>query len=108
MALTTRNVTVQVSDPTGAGVAGASVTAMLTRSDRDPTGGWVLPSLVTGTTDALGAVVLTLWPNALGSDGSQYRFTADTAAGARLFDVLASLPDTSGLAHANARGQRWH
>jgi hypothetical protein len=93
MALTTQPVTVQVSDQNGAGISWALVTATLTRSDRDPDNGWVLPQLVSGTTDALGLLILTLWPNALGSDGSQYRFTADTSDGVRLFDVLATVPD---------------
>jgi hypothetical protein len=97
MALTTRTVTVQITGPSGAGLAGCTVSASLTRADRDPTAGWVLPNLVTGTTDADGIAALTLWPTDLGSDGSKYRFTATDPDGVLLFDVVASTPDADCL-----------
>jgi hypothetical protein len=70
MSIPTVNVTVIVNGQDGLPVEGALVSAKLDREDRY--NGFVVKKTVSGKTDATGTLVLPLWPNALGTNSSQY------------------------------------
>ena len=67
----TTNVRGLFYQPDGTAFIGAAVTAILSMQEID--GGIWIPHEVTETTDASGAVTLTLWPNSRGAASSQYK-----------------------------------
>lgn len=74
MALPTCAVTATLYGPTGQPLAGVRVTATLSTQEID--GGMVVPTSVSGMTNASGQCVLALWPNSRGSLGSTYTVVA--------------------------------
>ena len=83
-----------VFDNDGSPIAGAVVTARLDRFEVVPDG-YVVPDLETATTDAAGACVLPLWPNALGNTASFYniKIQAPNGKSLRLTAVVPDVPD---------------
>ncbi|BDQ35930.1 hypothetical protein SYK_02900 [Pseudodesulfovibrio nedwellii] len=71
MSVPTVNVTVQVNDSAGDPVSDAHVVAKLKTAEKY--NGFVIPTYVEGETDATGSVVLAMFPNELGTEGSEYR-----------------------------------
>ena len=69
-AIPTVPVTIRFVDTQGQGIFGATVTAALTCQERYQ--GLDVPGQTAGLTDAQGEVVLALFPNELGSEGSAY------------------------------------
>ena len=74
MALTTVPVTITCNDQNGNPVAGAEIAVTLSKTEIY--NGFVVPELYEATANASGVAVINLWPNALGSAGSIYTFTA--------------------------------
>ena len=72
MSVPTVNVTIQVNDSLGNPVEGARVLAKLTISEKYQ--GFVVPKLAETISDVSGISVLALFPNELGSEGSEYQF----------------------------------
>jgi len=75
MVLTLIDVIIRLNEQDGDKMAGASVTAHLTRIDADSTTGMVVPEISRGTADINGELTLPLWPNTLGKYDSKYLFT---------------------------------
>jgi hypothetical protein len=71
VSIPTVNVTVQVNDSSGSPVEGAHIVAKLTTTEKHD--GFVVPANANAETDATGMAVLALWPNELGTEGSEYR-----------------------------------
>lgn len=67
----TVNVTARVYDQSGKPVKGAVVTMRLTTTERY--GGYLVPKEMRAETDYTGKAVLAVWPNALGTEKSEYR-----------------------------------
>jgi hypothetical protein len=72
MSLTTCAVTFRIFQDDGTPDVGATVSAIL--NQYEVYNGYIVPDLVTGTTNSSGIAVLNLWPNVLGSTGSVYTF----------------------------------
>ena len=66
------NVTVRLVDQDGDPVIGAKVSAKLTTVERYQ--GYVIPQEYLGQTDDQGTCIVRLFPNELGTEGSEYRF----------------------------------
>lgn len=83
-----------IFDNDGTPIAGAVVTARLDRFEVVPDG-YVVPDIETATTDAAGACVLPLWPNALGNTASFYniKIQAPNGKSLRLTAVVPNVPD---------------
>ena len=92
MALTTCNVLCTVHDDAGVPVQGATVSAKLNQFE--VYNGYVVPTLIEGTTNANGQVTLALWPNQLGSTESMYTVKISAPNGKRL-SVNAVVPNVS-------------
>lgn len=85
-------VTCAASDQGGESVAGGIYTAKLDQTEIYD--GLVVPEQVTATADADGLVILNLWPNALGVNGSSYRITArNPDTGKKFFDASVVVPN---------------
>jgi hypothetical protein len=94
---------VALTAPDGTPLAG--VTVRVTPWQAFGSGAGVVPLLAQEVvTDAQGMALLEL-PQT--GTAYRYRLTADVDA-ERVLDVELRLPGLSGLAHSNARGQRWH
>jgi hypothetical protein len=100
MALITYPLTVTVMtqvespDEESVPVAGAIVTAKLTRPDED--GVIITPETQTTRADDAGVAVLNLWPNTRGTAGSLYQIKArHPATGRRLLDVVVTMPSSA-------------
>ena len=87
MSLTTCAVLCSVFDDAGAPVSGAVITAKLNRFEVYQ--GFIVPTLVQGTTDATGTCTLALWPNALGSTESLYAIKIQSPIGKSLSSYAA-------------------
>lgn len=91
-------VTVRLFEQDGPPLVGATVTA---RADiNDINAGYVTPDTAMATTDANGSAVLALFPNkpipaGLGLTGASYRFKAVSAAGKKVLDVIAQVPNSN-------------
>ena len=72
MSIPTVNVTAVVHDTEGCPVENVRVVAKLTTLEKY--NGFVVPERIEELTDATGTAVLALWPNELGSEGSEYKF----------------------------------
>jgi len=79
--------TVRYLDGQGQPVANATVKAVLTTTERYQ--GLEVPGLVQGVTDANGRVVLRMFPNELGTEGSAYAFTVTDPLGGSIIRFLA-------------------
>ena len=87
----TVNVTVAVHGQDGTPVRDALVFARLTTVERY--NGYVVAGEYEGRTDERGRAVVAVFPNELGSEGSEYRFRIVTPAG-RTFSVYATVPNS--------------
>jgi hypothetical protein len=102
MTLKTVQVQLALTAGDGSAVSGARVVAQLINAvtqqastDVDTATGLVISSAdITGVTDSSGLLTFTLWPNALGSRGTQYMLTA-TAGGNLLMRNAISVPDAA-------------
>ena len=86
----TVNVTVAVHGQDGTPVRDALVFARLTTVERY--NGYVVAGEYEGRTDEKGRAVVAVFPNELGSEGSEYRFRVVTPEG-KTFSVYASVPN---------------
>ena len=86
----TVNVTVAVHGQDGTPVRDALVFARLTTVERY--NGYVVAGEYEGRTDEKGRAVVAVFPNELGSEGSEYRFRIVTPEG-KTFSVYASVPN---------------
>ncbi len=93
----TVNVTSIINNAQGIPVEGATIVAKLDRPE--PTDiGYIVPGRLEFTTDATGTAIMALWPNELGTIGSQYRVRAyDPTTGQKLLDVMATIPNSDCL-----------
>lgn len=83
-------VTTVITDQVGAPVQGAVVEAKLTTIDRWQ--GYVVPKSYKGLTDAGGVCRLAVFPNELGTEGSEYLFNIKLPDGTG-FSALATVPN---------------
>lgn len=90
MAVPTVAVTAVITDQSGAVVPGTRISATLNRSELYA--GFVVASQVTAITDATGTAILNLFPNQLGTQGSQYTVKIVTPNGKTL-NLLATVPN---------------
>ena len=98
MALPTQPVTCRFYDQSGNPAAGARVVFRLNRTEVYD--GLVAPELVEATADAGGECVVSLFPNELGSEASQYEVKAWNADdGRKILDALCSVPNSPCLLH---------
>jgi hypothetical protein len=81
---------VRAYDPLGNMIAGADVQAKLSESATYQ--GFTIPELIEGVTDEFGHCLLRLWPNALGSKPTNYKFTVTNPDSGKRKIVYASLP----------------
>lgn len=92
MSLTTCAVSFRIFTDDGLPDAGATVSAILNQFEIY--NGYVVPDLVSGTTDANGLAVLNLWPNELGSTASMYTIRIKSTNGKKL-TTTAVVPNTA-------------
>lgn len=88
----TCNVLCTIRDNDGTPISGAIVTAKLDRYEVYE--GYVVPDLISGTTDANGQCVLVLWPNELGSTESSYDIKI-VAPNGKSLRTTATVPNVS-------------
>lgn len=93
MSIPTVPVTVRLFDQDGNPVAGATVTAKLTTTERY--GGYVVPREYKGTTDATGVAVVDVFPNELGTEGSEYKFKIVDLSTGKTVSVFATVPNAA-------------
>lgn len=67
-------ITATIKDQANNPISGATITAQLTKTDKDPALGFISPELLTFTTDLNGQAAMTLWPNTSGTYNTQYHF----------------------------------
>jgi hypothetical protein len=92
MPLPTRTVSCAILDSTGDPVASARVEFRLTTTEIYD--GLVVPERVLATTDEDGLIEISLFPNALGSQGSQYQVRAYRPSdGRKVLEATATVPD---------------
>lgn len=92
MPLPTVNVTVTILEQDNQPVAGAIITARLTKHEEYQ--GTIVPDFQEFRTDALGQATMPLWPNTLGVTGSQYHVQArHPVSGKRLIDAKVTVPN---------------
>ena len=73
MSIPTVNVTVVIRSQDGNPIANASVRAVLQTTETYD--GYVVPKYYNATTDETGTAILSVFPNEIGSEGSEYKFT---------------------------------
>ncbi|MFK4765114.1 hypothetical protein ACI3L3_10110 [Desulfobaculum sp. SPO524] len=94
MSAPTVAVTIRASTDDGQPMAGARVIARLTAVERYQ--GFVVPKLIEGVTDAAGVCVLDLFPNELGSSGSEWSIRILPTGGATsVVAVTCAIPNTN-------------
>lgn len=94
MSIPTVQVTCVAYDQNGNPVAGGTFRFKLDRTEIY--NGFVVPEVVEGTANAQGVCVVNLWPNALGTNSSQYRVQAyNPDTGAKYLDAFAVIPDSN-------------
>lgn len=91
----TVTVTARVYRQDGQPVRGATVSMRLTTAERY--GGYIVPRETSADTDASGVAVLRVWPNALGSEASEYRVKINVpdGSGARSIAGHAVVPNAA-------------
>ncbi len=98
MILQTVNVSIAASQVLGgAPVPRGTAVFTLTRADID--GGVVVPQQARVTLDQNGEAVAQLWPNARGTQGSQYRVELYAYGGELLFTGIATVPNQAVALH---------
>lgn len=95
MALPTVSVSAQLVDNGGNPIVGATVTAMLTVTDYYMKE-IVSPAPISAVSDAGGNITLNLWPNVLGTQGSQYTFSC-IFGGQTLINGAGAVPNAACL-----------
>jgi hypothetical protein len=90
MSLTTVAVSVYSSLATGQALANGRVRLMLTSADVD--GSVIAPTPIDEVLDNNGFVVVNLWPNARGTQNSQYNASFYDSNGRHVLDVVATIP----------------
>ena len=85
-------VTVNFADQNGHPIVGGKVSATLTRDELY--NGFIVPNQLTVVSDAAGVAVLDLFPNQLGSQGSQYIFRL-TQPGGKTLSVTGTVPNAA-------------
>ena len=105
MAIETTNVTVRVNDQTGNPVSGAIVSAKLMTTEKNT--GFVLPKEVTGETNDSGVVVLAVFPNELGTEGSEYQFRIEDPRTGKVVKIFAVVPNADCELHSIAELDRY-
>ena len=85
-------VTVNFADQNGHPIVGGKVSATLTRDELY--NGFIVPNQLTTVSDAAGVAVLDLFPNQLGSQGSQYIFRL-TQPGGKTLSVTGTVPNAA-------------
>lgn len=93
MPVPTVNVTVTVLDSQSAPVEGALVAATLNRAEIYQ--GIIVPTVTHGETDANGQIILSLFPNALGTQNSQYDITIRRPNAIQVTTVVAFVPNNN-------------
>jgi len=94
MSIPTVQVTCVAYDQNGNPVAGGTFRFKLDRTEIY--NGFVVPEVVEGTANAQGVCVVNLWPNALGTNSSQYRVQAyNPDTGAKYLDAFAVIPNSN-------------
>ena len=92
--INTVNVTCLATGQQGNPIAGATVTALLSAADVDvASGSYVLPELVTATTDATGTAILALWPNQSGAGSTTYTVKISDPNTSKTKTVIATIPN---------------
>lgn len=91
MSIPTVPVTVRVHDQDGDPISGAIVTAKLATVERYS--GYVVPKEYSGTTDASGIAVVDVFPNELGTEGSEYKFKILDVRTGKSVSVMAVVPN---------------
>ena len=105
MAIETTNVTVRVNDQTGNPVSGAIVSAKLMTTEKNT--GFVLPREVTGETNDSGVVVLAVFPNELGTEGSEYQFRIEDPRTGKVVKIFAVVPNADCELHTISELDRY-
>jgi hypothetical protein len=90
MALTTVNVSVNSALATGQNLANGRVRLMLTGPDVDGT--LIVPTAIDNILDNNGFVIIPLWPNARGTQSTQYEASFYDSNGHHVADVYATIP----------------
>ena len=105
MSVPTVQVTIKLNDQSGAPVPGARVIARLTSTERYQ--GYVVPKEYTGEAGADGIAVVNIFPNELGSEGSEYIFKITDPRTNKTVRVYASIPNTNCELHSVAELDRY-
>lgn len=98
MALTTVTVSIDIEQCVGTPLPNARVSFELTGIDID--GALVVPQATSVTCNASGVGSIALWPNARGSQGTQYKVTVFDQNGGHQSSALATVPATNCNLHA--------
>lgn len=98
MALTTVTVSIDIEQCSGVPLPNAKVDFELTSIDIS--GAIVVPQRVSATCNANGIGSISLWANASGSQGSQYKVTAFDQYGGFVFSALATVPASNCNLHS--------
>ena len=90
MSIPTVNVLISVNEQDGSPASGAQVIAKLMTTERY--NGFVVPDEYSGVTDDAGNCTVVLFPNELGTEGSEYKFKIIHRNG-KTINVFASIPN---------------
>lgn len=93
MALKTLPVHLNLKNAQGAVLSSATVSCKLTAYEVDAE--FIVPKVITGTTDSNGDLTLNLWPTARGRNSSRYQVVAVDSSGEKVLDVYISVPDAT-------------
>jgi hypothetical protein len=99
MPLTTVTVTIQTWQITGAALPSAKVRFELTTADVQIGGGIITPDPSSVLMDDSGQGSIDLWPNALGTQATQYRVQVEDANGRSQFSGVATIPNSDCFLH---------
>lgn len=89
----TINVTIRAIDQNGQPLAHAPISARLTNLEVTQNLGYVVQESNAVIADANGVAVMALWPNALGSTESSYKFTIRNPNNWQIETIIATLPN---------------
>jgi hypothetical protein len=93
MTVSTVTVSIAVSQITGVALPAGRVRFELTAADID--GAIVAPASTNVVLDASGNATAALWPNALGTQSTQYRVTISNSSGELQYNGLATIPNAN-------------
>lgn len=91
MAIPLVAVTIRLTTQDGAPMVDAPIIAKLTSTVVYQ--GYLMPDYTEGVTDATGTCVMRLWPNALGTTYSEYKFSISNTETGHMMTVYVSLPN---------------